>query len=135
MIDLTQESEVLELEKKWADAIKRRDASSAEKFLSEGYFLAIGVQNTPLLIVPRERWLAALETYVTDSWVVHDVRVHVYSNTAVVVMAGTQKATVRGEDRSGQLMITDIWVNHGEGWRVAERHSSRAEPEPNVRPK
>ncbi len=63
----SQESEILELEKKWADTIsRRRDAYEAANFLSESYFLAIGDQNMPLQIVPKERWLAALQTYVVS---------------------------------------------------------------------
>jgi ketosteroid isomerase-like protein len=62
------------------------------------------------------------------------MQIHVYGDTAVVLMLYTQKATVRGQDRSGQLVITDIWVNGSKGWRIVERHSSRPEVPALTRP-
>jgi ketosteroid isomerase-like protein len=104
------------------------------RFLSDGYFLAIGVQGQPLQVVPRQAWLENLKVYVTHSFHVDDMQVHVYGDTAVVLMLATQHATVRGQERSAQFLITDIWVKEAAGWRVAERHSSRPEPPAVVRP-
>jgi hypothetical protein len=33
-------------------------------------------------------------------------------------------ATVLGEDRSGTLVISDVWRRTAEGWRVWKRHST-----------
>jgi hypothetical protein len=41
---------------------------------------------------------------------------------------------VNGNDRSGTFFITDIWRKTADGWRVAERHSSRPEPATAARP-
>jgi len=125
---------VLEAERQWAAAIQRRDAAAMPQFLADGYFLAIAVQGQPLVIVPREAWLGTLEVYVTHSVSLDDPHVHVYGDTAVVVMLYTQQATVAGKDRSGQFLITDIWLRTPRGWRVAERHSSRPEPASAARP-
>ena len=127
-------SAVLEAERQWTAAIQRRDAPAMSQFLADGYFLAIAVQGQPLVIVPREAWLRSLEVYVTHSVSLDDPHVHVYGDTAVVVMLYTQQATVAGKDRSGQFLITDIWVRTPGGWRVAERHSSRPEPAATARP-
>ena len=128
------ESEIVELEKQWATAIQKQDSAQMNRFLADGYFLAIGAQGQPLRIVPREAWLETLKEYRTESFTVDDIRVHTYGTTAIVLMLFTQKATVRGQDRSGQFVITDIWVKQEQGWRVVERHSSRPEPQAIARP-
>src|SRR6266536_3404052 len=121
------EQEIIELERQWAAVIKSQDISAASRLLSEDHFLAIGVQGAPLQIFPRKVWLETLKFYVTESYSIDDIKIHIHGDTAVVVMLFTQKATMRGQDRSAQFVITDIWVKQKGGWRVAERHSSRPE--------
>ena len=128
------EQEILELERQWATAIQHQDTAAMSRFLTDSYVLAIAVQGQPLQLVPRDAWLSALKDYQTESFHVDDSRVHVYGATAVVYMLFTQKASVRGQDRSGQFAITDIWVKQAASWQVAERHSSRPEAPAAVRP-
>ena len=131
----TPQEEIIDMEKSFAASIKSQDTSETKKFLSDTYFLAIGVQGTTLQIIPRERWLLALKDYVTESFSIDDIKVNVYGNTAVALLMYSQKATVRGQDRSAQFMLTDIWVKGVQGWMIAERHSSRPEMPAVTRPK
>ena len=131
----TPQEEIIDLEKSFATAIKSQDTSQTKKFLSETYFLAIGVLGTTLQIIPRERWLMALKDYVTESFSIDDIKVNVYRNAAVALLMYSQKATVRGRDRSAQFMLTDIWIKGDKGWMIAERHSSRPEMPAVTRPK
>ena len=128
------EQQIIEMERHWAAAIQRQDVASMGGFLSDDYFLAIGVQGQDLKIVPRAAWLDNLKFYVTTSFKIDDVHVHVYGDTAVVLMLYSQKATIRGQDRSAQFLITDIWIKKASGWRVTERHSSRPEQPVAARP-
>ena len=128
------EEQILALEKQWAAAIQRQDVAAMPQFLSDGYFLGIGVAGVGFRIVPRAAWLETLKVYETKAFSIDDAQVHVYGNTAVAFMLVTQEATVKGQDRSGQFVITDVWVKQPAGWRVAERHSSRPEPKPAARP-
>ena len=128
------EQEIIELERQWATAIQKQDSTQMSRFLSESYFLGIGIQGQPLRIVPHEAWLETLKEYRTESFKVDDIKVHIYGTTAIVLMLFTQTATVRGQDRSGQFMITDIWNKQEKGWRVVERHSSRPESQVIARP-
>jgi ketosteroid isomerase-like protein len=111
------EQQIVELERQWAAAIKRQDAAAMSQFHADSYFLAIGVQGMSLRVVSREQWPGNLKHYVTESYTLDDIRVSVYGETAVVFMLFTQKATVRGQDRSAQFVITDIWVKQKDGWR------------------
>ena len=122
-----QQVEIIALEKAFAGAIKTQDTLQTLKFLSVGFFLAIGVQGMPLQLVSRERWLSGLNVYVTDTFSFDDIKVNIYGNMAVVILLATQKATFRGQDRSAQFYITDIWLNENNRWLITERHSSRPE--------
>ncbi len=126
------EQQIIELEKRWNNAIQSQDLTQMGQFLADSYFLAVGIQGQPLQIVPRERWLENLQFYKIHSHTIDDIKVHVYGDTAVALMLFTQKATVgrTPTDRSAQFLLTDIWVKQKDGWRVAERHSSRPEPPP-----
>jgi ketosteroid isomerase-like protein len=124
------EPQILELEKKWNEAIQRQDVAAMPGFLSEEYFLAGGFQGGTLMIVPRAAWLENLKVYETKSFTIDDAKVHAYGGTAVVTLLFSQQATFRGHDVSGQYFLTDVWVNGKDGWRVAERHSSRPAPAP-----
>lgn len=128
------EQQIIKLQKQWVAAIKNRDDKRISQLQADSFFLAIGVQGMPIRIVPRETWLENLKSYVTESYSIDDMRVSVYGGTAVVLMLFTQKATVRGQDRSAQFVITDVWVKQRAGWRVAQRHSSRPESQAAVRP-
>jgi ketosteroid isomerase-like protein len=121
--------EIVAAEKGWSEKIKTRDVAAMENFLAPGYFLAIGVAGQPLRVVPRAAWLESLPRYVVESYSIDDIKVNVYGSTAVALMMFTQKATVGkdGQDRSAQFVITDIWIKTNNGWRIAERHSSRPE--------
>lgn len=90
------------------------------------------MQGGPLRVVPRERWLENLKFYKVHSYSIDDIKVSVYGDVAVVLMLYTQKATVgrTPTDRSAQFVLTDIWVKQKNGWRVAQRHSSRPEQPP-----
>ncbi len=132
--DINVEQQIIELEKQWNSAIQRQDSAAMNRFLADGYFLAIGVQGSPLQIFPKATWLETLRVYKIEPLSFDDMRVHCYGDTAVVFLLYTQKAAVRGQDRSGQLVLTDIWVKQNNEWRVAERHSSRPEPQATARP-
>lgn len=119
--------EIVTLEKSFADAVKAQDSLKAGQLQSDSFFLAIGIQNTPLQIITKPQWLSTLKYYVTESYSIDDISVNIYGSTAIVIMLYTQKAMVRGQDRSAQFLITDIWNKESAGWKIAERHSSRPE--------
>ena len=124
----TPQEEIIDLEKSFATAIKSQDTMQAKKFLLDTYFLAIGVQGMPIQIVSREQWLSGLKDYVTESFFIDDIKVNIYGSTAVAIVMYSQKATVHGQDRSAQFMLSDIWLKGDNGWMIAERHSSHYLP-------
>lgn len=114
------EAEVRAASAALADVIKRRDVVAAERILGEEYSLmAPGIGE-----MPRAKWLASLPEYVVHSFEFSDVQLHVYGTTAVMRSRYKQEATVFGKDRSGALLITDVWVKRDGRWQIVARHTS-----------
>ena len=103
-----------------------RDAALAEVVLDPGYALVL-VQPEPATM-PRERWLAVLPDYVVHTWDVEAEQVDVAGDLAVALRRVVMTATVLGADRSGTFVLTDVWRNGPDGWRVWRRHSTPLAP-------
>ena len=102
--------------------IDERDAALAETVLHPDFELVL-VQPTPA-VMPRARWLEVLGDYVVHACEVHERVVDVDGDLAAVLHRATQQATVLGQDRGGELVITDVWRRTDAGWRVWRRHST-----------
>ena len=124
---MPEEAEVVELERQWADAFQRKDIAGLQRLMANNYALVIAVEGTPLQVIPRNAWLESLDAYEIDEVGIDQVYVRLYECVAVVSMLWRQKAKLRGQDRSAQFALVDVWVRDDEGWRIAERHSGRPE--------
>jgi ketosteroid isomerase-like protein len=133
-MDVPAEAEVVEMERQWAAAFQRKDIAGLQRLMADGYALIIAVEGLPLQIVPRDAWLESLDAYEIDEVGIDQVYVRVYEGVAVVALLWRQKARLRGQDRSAQFALVDIWVRQDGGWRIAERHSSRPEHPGSARP-
>lgn len=109
-------------------AFQAKDIITLQNLMADGYSLIVAVEGMPLQVVPRNAWLERLNDYEISSVNIDHIYVRIYDAVAVVVMLWRQEAQLAGRDRSGQLMLTDIWVQQDGEWRLAERHSSRPEP-------
>ncbi len=98
----------------------RRDAEGAARILGAEYSLmAAGLGE-----MPRAAWLANLPDYVTHACEFFDVQVRVYGEAATMRSRIKQSATVFGKDRSGEMLVTDVWVKRDDRWQVVARHTS-----------
>jgi ketosteroid isomerase-like protein len=114
--------EVRKASAEWSEAIFTRDVAAAGRFLGAEYALmAPGLGE-----MPRAQWLALLPEYVVHAYEFHDVRLNAYGDVVVMRSRYSQRATVAGQDRSGSLWITDVWVNRDARWQVVARHTSMA---------
>ncbi len=114
------ETEIRTASAAWADAIARRDVVAVEHILGAEYSLmAPGLGE-----MPRATWIASLPEYVVHSYAFHDIRIYVYGEAAVMRSRYEQRATVFGKDRSGEMLVTDVWVKRDGRWQVVARHTS-----------
>lgn len=132
--ELPVEAQISALERQWAAAFQSKDIFALQNLMADGYALIIGVQGMPLQVVPRNAWLEDLHDYQITHVSIDHIHVRAYGDVAVAVMLWRQEATLAGQDRSAQFMLTDIWVCQNGEWRMAERHSSRPEHPGAARP-
>ena len=102
--------------------VRERDKATAETVLHEQYALVL-VQPAPAAM-PRARWLEVLPDYVVHEYAVEEQRVDVDRDLAAVLQRVRMRATVLGEDRSGTLVISDVWRRGPAGWQIWKRHST-----------
>lgn len=132
--DMPVEAYIARLERGWTAAFQRKDVAEMQRYLADGYALIIAVQGSPLQIVPRNAWFESLEDYQIEEAAIDQIYISVYGDVAVVDMLWRQRASLRGENRSAQFNLTDIWVKEDNEWLLAERHSSRPEHPGAARP-
>jgi ketosteroid isomerase-like protein len=128
------EATIADAERRWAAAFQAKDIAALQRLMADGYSLVIAVEGMPLQVVPRNAWLESLDDYQITEAAVEHIYVNVYDCVAVAVMLWRQAATLHGQERSAEFMLTDIWVVQGDEWRLSERHSSRPEHPGAARP-
>jgi ketosteroid isomerase-like protein len=125
---LAAHAELLAAEERWLQVVLARDVTAASAILHPDYRLIVGIEGQSLRVISRQQWLALLPDYRITEHAITDRRVSLYGDIAVVLVLWSQTATAPGDrDISGNFLLTDIWQNTPDGWRVIERHSSRQE--------
>lgn len=119
------EAELMQIERDIGDANVRRDKAYFERieadefiFTDSGGGLTTKAEDVASLDKPAGEF--KLVSYVVD-----DMQVRLYENTAVVT--GRATTTSRGKDREviGKSRFTDVFVRRGRRWQIVAGHSSR----------
>jgi ketosteroid isomerase-like protein len=116
------EQKLIKLENEWADAWVKRDVAFFDRIIADDY-----TWTSPWGDVwTKAQDLALVKSgeAVIKSWVLADMKVHVYGDTAVVTGRNTIKETYKGEDVSGQNRWTHTWVKRAGRWQCVAAHSS-----------
>ena len=103
-------------------AVIQRDHEIAERVLHPEFALVL--VHPTAAIMPRQRWLETLDSYVVDDWEVEEELFDSADDIAAVLRRVRMQATVLGEDRSGAFIISDTWLRTASGWKVWRRHST-----------
>ncbi len=120
------EQELKRLSVAWMQAWKERDRATLERLLAEDFVLVLSA--SPERPVGRARWLEmALGGYTCESFEYKRQNVRLLGDTAIVASVYTQRASVAGQDRSGDFFLTDVWQQRGGRWQVVARYSSKPE--------
>lgn len=118
------EKGLIELEMKWMDALKLRDAGTLGQIIADD-FVSVS-PHAPGLVSDRARYLenATRELKLT-SYEFEGLTVRLYGRTAIVSGRLTQTAgAANGADLGGSYFFTDVWVGRDGAWRVVSRHVS-----------
>jgi hypothetical protein len=112
------------LERKWQEAVKLHDTVALKRILAAD-FTHTNAQSA-VSFADRDGYIeqsargSALSPCTFDK-----LAVRVYGTTAVVNASCQQQAAGAERERSGELLITDVWVKQDKRWRVVARHVSQ----------
>lgn len=108
--------EVIDAEHQWAQSAVDGDAALFTRFMDDDYVALYPDGHT----VNKASWVADLragrDKY--QSVDLHNMKVHLHGETAVVTAEYTQKATKDGKDNSGMGVYMDTWVRRNRRWQV-----------------
>ncbi len=121
---MAREEELLDLERRWMDAVRRNDADELERLLAPEYALV-----SRMGVMARDEWLAVAREYDIEDFRFEESDVHVYGHVGLVRARYWQQATLRGQSLTGTFLFTDVWVEGDGGWKVVSRHSTFADAE------
>ncbi len=119
----TIEQELIKLEEDWAKAYVARDVKAMGRIEADDWVYTDADGN----VITRAEDLADLASgaFVATSFVVDDLKVRVYGDTAVVTGRQTEKATYKGKDASAVYRITDTWIRRAGGWQCIASHLTK----------
>ena len=104
------------------EGLEARDADALIEILDEDYALVL--VHPSRASMPRTVWLEVLADYLIHSNEVEEQIIDVDGDCATVLHRVTMSATVKGQDRSGVFIISDVWRLRDSGWRLWRRHST-----------
>jgi len=105
-------------------AVLKGDSSYLEKNAAEDY-TRVGPDGK---LVSKSDWVNAIKNgdVKLESVETSDLKVRVYGDAAVATYAADVKGTTKGQDASGHMQITRVFVKRGGRWQEEAFHSTRA---------
>ncbi len=113
------EQELIALEQEWMDAVRRKDIAALEQIVGPDYAYTASGQGR----WSRQRWMETVAIYDIHHFEFSEIDVRLYGDVAVVLSSYRQEASVAGERRSGDFLITDVWHQQEDRWQVVARSS------------
>jgi ketosteroid isomerase-like protein len=111
------DEQITNLVRQWTQAELQADAGALDALLTAD-FVGVGPRGFTLT---KEQWLARYRAgdLRNESFVLADLAVRVYGDTAVAVGVQSQHSSFQGHDASGQFRATLICVRQEGAWRIA----------------
>ena len=103
----------------WMEAVKQKDLLTLEQIVAPGFVYAATGHGR----LNRKQWMDTLPIYELHSFLFSSIQVAEYGEVAVAQVDYQQEASVSGQPRNGNFLITDVWVKSLAGWRVVARSS------------
>ncbi len=125
-----------ELEMRLLQAAQRKDQAGLEGLLGDDFEIAMPDAD-PL---PGDDWVDSVmaKDFVLKSFVIRQMSVADLGDSAIVKFDRLQQAALKGESRSGEFFVVDLWKKSGDSWKLANRYVAQVRTlplEPRIRPK
>ena len=120
----TLADEVKGMEKRYTDALMKKDLATLEKIWSPDYTFTNGQGK----LLSRAERLENVKTGATEiqSTEERDVQVRVYGGDAAVLVSHvTLKARYSGKEASGEYRHTAVWIKGAGGWNMVANQITR----------
>ena len=112
-------SRVARLEREWMDGWCKNRIETCEELMADDFVFVSGRGA----LMGKPQWIAAARTYMKcEEFAWEDLRVRPYGRLVIVHGRATQRARDNDEDRSGVVILTDVWLVVEGQWRVNTRH-------------
>jgi ketosteroid isomerase-like protein len=131
MADITPVIETME--NRWMRAWVQRDVRALRAATARSFILLMA--SKPPVILDQKSWLeAAGKRYICTSFRFGDIHVRDLGGVALFASQLELKATMDGNDWSGQFWVTDLWTKGRvrRNWRMAERVVSVSDGNPDI---
>jgi uncharacterized protein (TIGR02246 family) len=120
-------AQIIAREKASVEAWKNKDKAFWADFMADDatYF---GTMNPYLQTDPKENFFPKFEQYVEQfkylDYQMHNPRVQVYGDTAILTYNGSFTMTMGGQPMHYTAKLTSVYVKQGNTWRVVHGHES-----------
>jgi ketosteroid isomerase-like protein len=119
------EQELITLENDWSQAAVKRDGTALQRFYADEYIFT----DEDGVISNKAKEMANITSgeFRLTSFKFEDLKVHLYSDVAVVTGQNTIKGmwAAINSDVSGPYRFTDVFVKRGGRWQCVASQSSR----------
>ena len=119
------QKQVLQVDRQWADAELRRDATALRRILDDGFIAVYGSGK----VVDKETFIKDVIGDPSDKMLsqdLGDITVRVQGNTAVVVETDTIRGTDGGQPYVTALRLTTTYIKRNSHWVALAEHFARA---------
>lgn len=119
------EDQVKALDRQSRDAALKGDTTFLEQHLADNY-ISIGGNGKQMT---KDQAIQSRKSgnMKYDSIDVHDQKVRVYGNTAIVDDYATVKGTSNGQPVSGEYRASFVWVKQGKDWKLVQFQATPVE--------
>lgn len=117
------EQALIQLENDWSQADLKRDAAALDRILAEDW---IGIDFEGA-VLSKAQALKGIDSGsgLLQSTVLRDMKVRVYSDTAIITGSDTEKGEYHGKDSSGKYLWTDVFVRRHGRWQAVSSQSTK----------
>jgi len=112
----------LTLEEDWMKAVARKDKDALNRFMADEFTLTSAYSTGD--IITRDEFLKNIQAVKQNELSFYNATVGIYGDVAILKARIKDSYTMNGEDRSGDYLITDVWVKREGRWQIVTRHSS-----------
>jgi ketosteroid isomerase-like protein len=115
--------EVGALNRQWMESYVRRDIGFLERYLSDDY----ASTYPDGAVLDKKGEIEALKSgaVVLTEMMPREMKVRAYGEAAVITGRSTIKATVNGQEVSGEFRFTDVWIKQSNRWLAVASQVTR----------